>query len=470
MQPSNLWHKLSDKISNKLSSKISNKLSNKHKLTAAAIAASLLLFAGTGAILADSTVYSLSIRGQSVGYLDNQEELTQAVTELTADQQKESKDLTIRFLEEEVELLAVTDVPKGAEMLSDKELKQLLSSHQLLVAEAWSIRINGKDVVYAATEAEANSILDGVKREYQTTGSKVISATFKESVELINAPAPLDSILEQEEAVYLITLGNKEPKVYTVQGGDTVWDIAIENKMTTDQLIAANPGFDPEKLTIGQQLNLFEIKPYVTVRITEELTATEKIPFETIYENNSALYKGEVKVEKPGVAGSKEVLSRQVLENGVLVSSEEVSSKVVSEPQAQVSSKGTKSLATFVGTGSFVRPVSGSISSGFGSRGGSRHTGIDIPRPKGTPIAVADDGVVTFAGSYYAYGNLIKISHGNGVETWYGHCDSISVSVGEIVKKGETIGTVGNTGRSTGSHLHFEVRKNGSPQNPANYL
>lgn len=443
---------------------------SKRKLTAAITAASLLLFAGAGAILADSTVYSLSIRGQVVGYLDNQKELTRAVTELTSDQQKKSGDLAIRFLDEEVELLAVTDAPEDAEMLSENELKQLLSSQQLLVADAWSIRINGKDVVYAATEAEANSILDGVKREYQTAGSKLVSATFKESVEVVSASAPLDGILKQEEAIHLITLGNKEPKVYTVQGGDTVWDIALENKMTTDQLIAANPGFDAEKLTIGQQLNLFEIKPYVTVRITEELTATEKIPFETIYENSSALYKGEVKVKKPGVAGSKEVVSRQVLENGVLVSSEEVSSKVVSEPQAQVSSKGTKSLATFVGTGSFVRPVGGSISSGFGSRGGGRHTGIDIPRPKGTPISVVDDGVITYTGTYYAYGKLIKVSHGNGVETWYAHCDSITVSVGDVVDKGETIGTVGITGRATGYHLHFEVRKNGTPQNPVHYL
>ena len=78
--------------------------------------------------------------------------------------------------------------------------------------------------------------------------------------------------------------------------------------------------------------------------------------------------------------------------------------------------------------------------------------------------------MVVSSGYSGSYGNLVKLSHGNGIETWYAHCDTLLVSVGAVVKKGQQIATVGITGRATGYHLHFEVRKNGVPQNPMNYL
>jgi murein DD-endopeptidase MepM/ murein hydrolase activator NlpD len=82
----------------------------------------------------------------------------------------------------------------------------------------------------------------------------------------------------------------------------------------------------------------------------------------------------------------------------------------------------------------------------------------------------ADDGVVIAVANHGSPGKMIKLSHGNGLETWYEHCDTILVSIGQVVRKGEAIGTVGATGNATGYHLHFEVRKNGVPQNPMNYL
>lgn len=147
-------------------------------------------------------------------------------------------------------------------------------------------------------------------------------------------------------------------------------------------------------------------------------------------------------------------------------------SVVTAEPQDQVALKGTKSIATFTGSGSFSSPVSHiEISSAYGvNRGGSRHTGVDLRNPRGTAILAADDGVVIDVRSGGSPGKMVKLSHGNGLETWYEHCDTILVSVGQIVKKGEKIATVGATGNATGYHLHFEVRKNGVTQNPMNYL
>ena len=120
-----------------------------------------------------------------------------------------------------------------------------------------------------------------------------------------------------------------------------------------------------------------------------------------------------------------------------------------------------------------IKPVSGMISSRFGARSSIRssaHTGLDIATSKGTPIAAAASGTVSFAGYKGSYGYLVVITHANGVQTYYGHCSQLYVSAGDKVSQGSKIAAVGSTGNSTGPHLHFEVRVNGVAYNPQNYL
>ena len=122
---------------------------------------------------------------------------------------------------------------------------------------------------------------------------------------------------------------------------------------------------------------------------------------------------------------------------------------------------------------SLIKPVSGIISSRFGSRSSIRssaHTGLDIAASTGTPIIAAASGTVTFSGRKGSYGYLIVITHSNGVQTYYGHCSKLYVSAGTKVSQGQTIAAVGSTGNSTGPHLHFEIRVNGIAYNPQNYL
>ncbi len=118
-------------------------------------------------------------------------------------------------------------------------------------------------------------------------------------------------------------------------------------------------------------------------------------------------------------------------------------------------------------------PVNGSVSSRFGSRSGSRstaHTGLDISTSNGTGIRTISQGTVTYAGYKGSYGNLIIVNHGNGIESYYAHCSAIYVTAGQSVDSTTTIGAVGSTGNSTGPHLHLEIRINGTPVNPQNYL
>ncbi|MEG1537510.1 MAG: M23 family metallopeptidase, partial [Clostridiales bacterium] len=122
------------------------------------------------------------------------------------------------------------------------------------------------------------------------------------------------------------------------------------------------------------------------------------------------------------------------------------------------------------GSGIVSWPYIGTITSRFGWRSRGWHSGLDIGGPVGDPIVAAEAGTVTLAEWYYGYGNLIKIDHGDGMETYYGHLDSFTVDVGDTVERGELIGTLGNTGNSTGPHVHFEVRFDGTAYNPLDYL
>ena len=122
---------------------------------------------------------------------------------------------------------------------------------------------------------------------------------------------------------------------------------------------------------------------------------------------------------------------------------------------------------------SLIKPVTGTLSSRFGASSRIRsgaHTGLDIATSAGTPIKAAASGTVTFAGWKGSYGNLLVITHSNGVQTYYGHCSKLYASAGQSVSQGQTVAAVGSTGNSTGPHLHFEIRVNGVAYNPQKYV
>jgi murein DD-endopeptidase MepM/ murein hydrolase activator NlpD len=122
------------------------------------------------------------------------------------------------------------------------------------------------------------------------------------------------------------------------------------------------------------------------------------------------------------------------------------------------------------GSGRFIWPVNGTFTSPFGMRWGRLHAGIDIAVPVGAGLRAVDSGTVAIAGWVGGYGNYTCINHGGGISSCYGHQSSIAVSVGQSVSQGQVIGYSGNTGNSTGPHLHFEVRINGQPVDPMGYL
>ncbi|MGA2130867.1 MAG: M23 family metallopeptidase [Bryobacteraceae bacterium] len=123
-----------------------------------------------------------------------------------------------------------------------------------------------------------------------------------------------------------------------------------------------------------------------------------------------------------------------------------------------------------------IWPVEGRLMGGYGVRTdpfsgeGAMHTGVDISAPTGTTVRATADGIVSFAAWYNGYGQLVVVSHGGGVETYYAHLSRFSVVEGQEVRRGDPVGAVGSTGRVTAPHLHYEVRIGGAPVNPNSYL
>lgn len=165
---------------------------------------------------------------------------------------------------------------------------------------------------------------------------------------------------------------------------------------------------------------------------------------------------------------------QEILTNDLEVAKNTVLGKISAEAlQKKQEEEAAKALADVNGIKIAVLPVTGTISSRYGVSSRIRvstHTGLDIAAASGTPIKVVSDGTVTFAGWSGSYGYLVKVSHGNGVETWYAHTSKMYVSVGQNIVAGDVIAAVGSTGNSTGPHLHLEIRINGKTVNPQNYI
>ncbi|MCT2537867.1 peptidoglycan DD-metalloendopeptidase family protein [Aquibacillus koreensis] len=235
-----------------------------------------------------------------------------------------------------------------------------------------------------------------------------------------------------------------------------------------EQLLELNPELDEDSvLQIGQELNVTAYQPFLNVIIKEEKLVEETINYESEVVETDDLYKGDTKVKQDGQEGKKEV--HYVIEkvNGKQAKKEVVEETVTKEPVKKIVLKGTKVVPSR-GSGQFQWPaVGGHITSHVGMRWGSHHKGIDIAGVSNRSILAADNGTVVSAGWDGGYGNKVVINHNNGYRTVYAHLSSINAKVGQTVTKGSQIGVMGSTGNSTGVHLHFEVYKNGSLQNPA---
>ena len=359
--------------------------------------------------------------------------------------------------------------------VDDETFEEDLSEEIGLVTPAHCLYIDG-EFVGATTYGGALEELLKQLRSAATT-ENTISCEFAEDVEIRDEYVPTEQVMNLGYLAETLYSTKTAEVTYEVKKGDTWSEIAEDHGLSSKELLALNPGYNIDRLQIGETLTLSASVPYLTLTVKEREHYIDDVMYDIEYTDSPNLWKGDYKVTSAGQYGAADVVANVTYVNGEETERTILSSVTLREPVTEQRLQGTKERPTWLPTGTFRWPVSGRVTSRFGGRrspggiGSTNHKGIDIAAPRGTPVYAADGGTVTYAGWMSGYGYAVRIQHGSsGYVTLYGHNSSLTVSVGQKVYKGQQIARVGSTGNSTGNHCHFEVRYNGVPKNPMNFL
>ena len=357
------------------------------------------------------------------------------------------------------------EIVSAGEFTDKTELAENLKSITEGMTEGYTITSDGEFVAALLTQDEANGLIAAYMEHYKgiypdteiSLGTEVVITKGYVPEDTISA---YDTILEE--------LIKGKFVIHTVTVEDTIELISEVYGVSAEEILEVNA---IEEIAEGMTLRIYTGEPVIPVKTVEYINGNMEIPFEIEEKEDATVYQGQTRIKTKGKVGVKYLHAYITKVNGVITEENIIESNIISEPVTQVVLIGTKELPPSAGTGDFIMPTSGTLSSPYGSRWGRTHQGIDVAAPTGTAIYASDNGIV-IESEYRnnGYGNIIKIDHQNGYVTYYAHCSELYVSVGDVVAKGDKIAAVGSTGRSTGPHLHFEIRKDDVAQNPYNYI
>ncbi len=430
---------------------------------------------------ANSMTYSLklTVNGDFVGYVANETVFTEAERIV---QQR------INYMDTNTEIVTFTpayqlEMTGQNDALTKYQLAdKLLTSMDAEIVHAYGLYI-GNAFYGALTEKDKiDATLEDLLDVYRT-GAANEKVAFENTISYEPGLYLAESIVNEDDIIETITAKKNVATYYTAVEGDS--PIAITNKlgMTMSEFAALNPGFSESTMVyIGDKYLITQEEPYLAVTVTRTEVYDENTAYDTEYYNDSTKYQGSSVVTQNGVYGTDRVTADVSYINGVEVRRKVLNRITVEEPTPKIVALGTKTppsntdyVIQNVEVGQMYWPVGGAnggliseMPYGYGGYYG--HKGLDISAPYGTPIYAADSGTVTLAKWYGDYGYCVMIEHDNGIVTVYGHASYLHVYAGQRVTQGQQIADVGSTGRSTGNHLHFEVRINGICMNPINYL
>lgn len=417
---------------------------------------------------------SVEYQDEQLGYIASEKVFEEAETRL---QQR----LTYLPTDEVIDALPrfTVAVAEPDELKSSVELTDaIIENSKADMVQATGLYIDDKLIGVVRDFSRIQRALNQMLDTYKTNQADE-RVDFTKKVESEPGLYLASNLVEEASILELITSETEGNVFYTVKEGDVPSTIAQNYGMSTDELVALNPGI-LEKLMVGQSVLVNKSKPYLPVMCIRTETYSVETSFNTTYTTTDQAYEGEVRTVTAGKKGENSVTAEVAYVDNVEVERTVLSTVVITEPVDAVLARGTKVMqkaeiaqgANTANSG-MINPILQRVPYLSQPYKGTAHNGIDIAfrgNGYGCPIVSVLPGTVTYAGWRGTYGNLVVINHGNGYETWYAHCSKLYVSTGQQVTQGESIAAVGNTGRSFGNHLHFRVIANGVQVNPLNYI
>ena len=436
-------------------------------------AIAMMVVMGAAGVLNYCTAYEYSYNGQKLGLVKEKDDVLQ-ITDLVQGALTEEKNMKIVIdAKDDITFHRKLTLDESQIDNSEQVLKRLTYMGDLKV-KAIGIYVDGKKIGAVQDRKTAEKALKDVADKYTKEGDniEVESVRFLEKVDIKTANTDLEDLHSEEEMVDLLCTSGEKETVHKVVAGDTLHSIAKKYDVWEDQLLADNKGINSKKLELGSNIIVKQQAPVLTYEVVEKITYDKVIEHKVEEQKSADIYEGMTETQQAGSDGLSEITARVTLQNGKKVEEEDLVTTVKEEPVTEVVLVGTKERPPTVGSGKYIWPLKDSFTqtSGFGSRWGRQHKGIDLAVSVGTTVYAADGGTVVEAQYSGSYGNVVMIDHQNGQETRYAHNSKLLVKKGDKVYQGQPIAKSGNTGRSTGPHVHFEIRFNGEPRNPLNYL
>lgn len=436
-------------------------------------AIAMMAVMGAAGVLNYCTAYEYSYNGQKLGLVKEKDDVLQ-ITDLVQGALTEEKNMKIVIdAKDDITFHRKLALDESQIDNSEQVLKRLTYMGDLKV-KATGIYVNGKKIGAVQDRKTAKKVLKDVADKYTKKGDniEIEKVSFLEKVDIDPCSTDLEDLHSEEEMVDLLCTSGEKETVHKVVAGDTLHSIAKKYDVWEDQLLADNKGINSKKLEVGSNIIVKQQAPVLTYEVVEKITYDKVIEHKVEEQKSADIYEGMTETQQTGSDGLSEITARVTLQNGKKVVEEDLVTTVKEEPVTEVVLVGTKERPPTVGSGKYIWPLKDSFTqtSGFGSRWGRQHKGIDLAVSVGTTVYAADGGTVVEAQYSGSYGNVVMIDHQNGQETRYAHNSKLLVKKGDKVYQGQPIAKSGNTGRSTGPHVHFEIRFNGEPRNPLNYL
>lgn len=454
--------------------RISSTYRNSRRTIGIAILVTGLLAAGILIVFDLNTVYEYAYNGKVLGYVRNQDEVTD-VLDIAGRQltYNSSTVADVQFVANQNVTFNPVDGRGKSTDDSDTVVNKLIYMTDI-ETEAYAVYDGDKAVAIVKDQNDADALLLQTKADLSVPdrGMELVSADFMNDLSVKPVNVLLGSVQSNVAAQTQMSGGGEMNVYHIAEEGETIGSLAAEFGVEDFEIYDEENKEPVTEIEQGDRVCIRCHVDPVSVKMVERGKLKETIEFKTIKKESDEYYKGDSFLEQDGQNGVQ-------IFNGTItkIGGEVVERKNDSPPEVLVEKKdkiivvGTAERPKTAATGTFIVPLDHYvITSEWGGRWGRLHEGMDLAAPTGTPIHASDGGKVIKANYWSGHGLCVEIDHGNGVITRYSHCSAVFVSIGDLVYQGQHIANVGNTGHSFGSHCHFEVRVNGSSQNPRNYI